>query len=45
MNKSLCFYSDTQQTLGPVVAKQLIAMIQAGQLVTRKHTVLHPAAR
>jgi hypothetical protein len=45
MNNSLWFYSDTQQTLGPMVAKQLIAIIQAGQLVARKHTVLHPAAR
>ena len=33
MNGSLWFYSDTQQTYGPIAAPQLIAMIQAGQLV------------
>ncbi|MBK8038455.1 MAG: DUF4339 domain-containing protein [Verrucomicrobiaceae bacterium] len=27
------FYSDTQQTYGPITTEQLIAMIQAGQLV------------
>ena len=37
------FYSDTQQTFGPVTKEQLVAMIQAGQLVG-EHFIMREGA-